>query len=109
MTTAYLRKLKETDLERTIRAAVEARGGRVWHVRDSRKMAVQDMPDLIIVCPPIVALIELKSHRRDITDGQAVVIDLLAHCDQLLSGVVRPIPRDGEMDLDALLEQVGCQ
>jgi len=101
--TRYRSLPREADMERTIREAVEYRGGRVWSVRDSRGLAIEDMPDLIIVLPPVVALIELKSQRRRITPGQAHVTDLLATCTDLVTGIVRPIPKPGELSQDDLL------
>ncbi|MGI8406048.1 MAG: hypothetical protein ACR2OE_15025 [Thermomicrobiales bacterium] len=97
----------ERDMEAAIREAVEYQGGRVWAIRDSRKMAVTDMPDLIVVLPPLVALLELKSQRRHVTDGQRVVLDLLSGCTEVTSGIVRPIARAGEMSYDDALRMLG--
>lgn len=99
---------KEIEMERAIREGVGYRGGHVFSVRDSRKLAVEHMPDLLIVAPHIetVALIELKSQRRDLTDGQRHVLDLLTRCDRLLTGVCRPVPRDGEIGYDELLQRL---
>lgn len=97
------RRTTESGMERTIRDAVELLGGRVWHVRDSRALDVEDMPDMIIMVPArhdrpgIVALFETKSQRRTITRGQRHVIDLLADCSMLLTGIVRPVPKAGEL------------
>lgn len=93
-------------MEATIRDAVERWGGRCWHVRDSRQLDVEDMPDLLIAVPGTVALIELKSQRRRVTAGQRHVLDLMAGCTRVVSGIVRPVPRDGEMSLDDLLEML---
>jgi hypothetical protein len=94
----------EDEMERTIREAVELLGGRCWHVRDSRRLDVQDMPDLLIVLPPFVALLELKSQRRKVTPGQESVLQLLERCHIVTSGIVRPVPKEGEMSLDEALE-----
>ncbi len=99
----YRRSATEDELEATIREAVALRGGRCWHVRDSRGLDVEDMPDLLIVCPPVLALIELKSQRRNVTAGQAHVLELVWQCNVIVSGIVRPVPRSGEMSLDQLL------
>lgn len=102
----YRRLPLEVDMERTITEAVELLGGRVFSVRDSRGLNVQDMPDLLIILPPVVALLELKSQRRKITDGQLDVLAMLAECDRVVSGVVRPDPKDGEISLDEALEVI---
>lgn len=57
----YRRLPWETEKECPIRQAVELQGGQVFSVRNSRKLDVEDMPDLIIVLPPYVALLELES------------------------------------------------
>lgn len=101
--TRYRRSATEAEIEKAIRDAVEALGGRCWHVRDSRGMDVEDMPDLLIVLPPIVALIELKSQRRQVTPGQEQVLDLLSGCRRIVSGIVRPHPKPGEMSQDDVL------
>ena len=97
----------ETEMEQAVREAVEYRGGRCWSIRDSRKFAVQDMPDLIVVLPPVIYLVELKSQRRQITDGQAAVLELLEGCEFVQSGIVRPIPRDaGEISYDDFINLI---
>jgi hypothetical protein len=94
----------EADLEATIKAWVEHRGGRCFHVNDSRGQDVEDMLDLLIILPPAVALIELKKRRR-LTDGQASVLALLDRCDTVIAGVVRSQRRrSGEWSLDECLE-----
>ncbi len=101
--TRYRRYASEAETQSTIKEAVELLGGRCWWVRDSRGMDVEDQPDLLIVCPPLVALFEVKSQRRHVTPGQMHVLDLLVGCDRVVSGVVRPEPRPGELSLDDAL------
>lgn len=106
---------RESGMERTIREGVERLGGYVWSVRDSRQLAVEHMPDLIIVLPKpegtdgVVALLELKSQKREVTTGQRHVLDLLAGCNRLVTGVVRPVPNEGEMSLNDALELIGVE
>ena len=89
----------EADMQKTIEDLVEMKHGRVFHVRNtSRAPELEDLPDLIIICPPIVGLIELKSLKRKITPGQQRVADLLDACDSLIVGIYRP------WQLDELLE-----
>jgi len=64
-----------------------------------------------------VAFLELKSQQRKVTYGQRGVLALLAQCNTVVSGVVRPIPEAGEgvvrpipeageMSLDEALESL---
>jgi hypothetical protein len=99
----YRASALEADLEKSISDAVKALGGRTFHVRDSRGLDIEDMPDLLVISPPLVALWELKSQRRYVTPGQAEVLELLTYCERLESGVIRPIPREGELSLDSAL------
>lgn len=111
--TRYRALPREAGMEAAIREGVAHRGGRVWSVRDSRGLAVADMPDLLIVVPETehypatIALIELKSQRRKVTPGQAHALELLSRCTRIVTGVCRPIPRDGEIGYDALLHRLG--
>jgi hypothetical protein len=89
----------EAQMQETIEELVERKGGRLFHVRNTGKSPeMVDFPDLVIICPPVLAIVELKSLKREITPGQQRVADLLAACDSLVVGIVRP------WDLDALLE-----
>lgn len=99
----YRRSPTEAEMRQTIHDAVESLGGRVFHVRDSRRLDVTDMPDLLIVAPPLVALLELKSQKQQVMMGQAHVLTLLEDCDHIVSGIVRPDPKPGELSLDDAL------
>ena len=101
---AYGSTATEHSLELAIAEYVARNGGRCWHVRDSRGMNVVDMPDLLIILPPMIGLIELKSQRRKVTAGQHEVLRLISECRVIESGIVRPIPQEGEMSLDDVLE-----
>ena len=109
--TEYRALPREAGMERTITEGVLNLGGRVFSVRDSRRLNVQDMPDLFIIAPWVrtVAHLELKSQTRIITPGQEQVLKLLAQCDRLVSGIVRPVPKPGEISLDAALDLLGVE
>lgn len=107
----YQERMTEAQMTDTIVEKVRSLGGRCWHVRDSRKSPeTEDMPDLVIVIPGLVALIELKSAKRQVTPGQQHVMDI-AHCispsqDNLIDGlatIVRVKPRPDEMAFDHFL------
>ena len=110
MTIARYRRLpRVSEMERTITEGVENLGGRVFSVRDSRRLNVEDMPDLFVIAPwcATVAHLELKSQTRIITPGQAHVLQLLGQCHQVVSGIVRPEPKPGELSLDEALAMIG--
>lgn len=84
---------------------VGLRGGRLFHVRDARRSPeLEDLPDLIVIAPPLLGLWELKSATRRITRGQLQVAELLARCDRLSTGIVRSVPRPGELGYDEALD-----
>jgi hypothetical protein len=111
----YRRSMTEDDMERGIADAVHRLGGYCWHVRDSRALNVEDMLDLLIIVPAtverpgIVALLETKSQFRQLTPGQGDVLDMLDGCSILISGVVRPDPKPGEMSYDDCLRALGAR
>lgn len=86
-------------MEQTIRDLVEIKHGRVFHIRDSRYAPeMEGFPDLVIISPPILAVVELKSITRRVTPQQQAVVDLLADCTGLVTGIFRPY------ELDDLIE-----
>lgn len=96
----YRRSKKESDMQRTASECVGHLGGRLFHVRRSDVAPeLVDLPDWLIIAPHLrtVALIEAKSQKRKLTDGQESVLAMLAECDRLLTGVVRPDPHPGEI------------
>lgn len=82
-------------MRNAIARVVAVHGGRLfWVNRSDSSPAMADCPDLIIILPPRVILVELKSWRRRITDGQRAVLELLAECPRAESFLVRSEPRD---------------
>lgn len=113
MTTAldrYRASMRESEMERTVSDLVTLRGGRLFHVRRSDVAPeLTDLPDWLIVAPwmQTVLLIEAKSQKRKITAGQQGVLDQLSACDQLVTGIVRPVPHPGEWGYQEFLEWMG--
>lgn len=92
-------------MEEAIRDLVKHKHGRVFHLRDaSRAPELVDLPDLIVLLPGLVALLELKSARRAVTPGQAEVAGLVASAGRVVGGIVRAVPRAGEIGYDEMLE-----
>lgn len=111
MTTAletYRRTITEAAMQDAIQEIVTLKGGKLWHLRDARKAPeLTDLTDLIIVVPGFASLVEVKSQRRIVTPGQMDVAALLATVTRFWGGVVRPMPREGELSYDefvAMLE-----
>jgi len=102
---AYQATTTEAGMRKALTDLVTVRGGRLWFVRDSRRAPeTEDMPDVLILVPGLAVIAELKSQRRRLTAGQMQVAELLASCERAVCGVVRPIPKAGEMGYDELLE-----
>lgn len=100
----YQRLPSEDAMQDAIEEMVRFRGGRVWHVNDSRTAPeLVDLPDLIIVCGEWVALLELKSQTRPVTEGQREVAGMVRCAKRAIGGVVRPQPKAGEMAYDDVL------
>jgi hypothetical protein len=104
--TTFTRLPTEEQMADAIKTAVELRGGRCWHARDSRGQNLTDLPDLIIMLPDanMVVFIELKSQYRKLTEGQQTVLKHLSQCHEVMSLVVRPRPIDDEISYDDCLQ-----
>lgn len=101
----YRRLPSEAAMEEAIRELVALKGGRSWHVRDSRNAPeMVDFPDLAILLPPYAMQLEVKSQRRIVTDGQKEVAGLLKACTRFVGGIVRPDPMKGEWAYDDILD-----
>lgn len=103
----YRRLPTEAQMLHAIEQKVDYLGGRLWHVNRSDECPeLTDLPDLIVIVPGLAALVELKSQRRTVTRGQREVAALLATAERFWGGIVRPVPRAGEMSYDAFLEML---
>ncbi len=60
-----------------------------FHDTDSRRNNA-GLPDLILIKPPRVLFVEVKGDGDRLRPEQAHVLDLLAECDTIASGVVGP-------------------
>ena len=100
----YRRLPTEAQMQGAIEELVAYRGGRCWHVNDARNVPEMiDCPDLLILCPPFGAMIELKSQRRQVTDGQREVAILASQCPRFIGGIVRPDPLAREWSYEDML------
>ena len=96
--------ISEDGLLATVTQMAEAFGWMVYHTRDSRRSET-GFPDLVLVRPPVVWIVELKTEKGKLTEGrynregtwlpgQADWLGLLLNCSVLRSGVWRPSDRD---------------
>jgi hypothetical protein len=77
---------------------------RAYHTHDSRRSEA-GFPDLVLVRPPRVIFIELKSGRRRLTLEQLAWMAELETCTEVDAFVLRS-GRDGSADLTALAERL---
>lgn len=96
MSTIWTSHMTEAELQDTVITAAEFHGWQVFHDRDSRTNR-PGFPDLVLVRPPTVLFVELKSEKGRVRPEQQTWLDALEQCSDVASGLVRP------SQLDALL------
>jgi hypothetical protein len=87
----------EAELQQLLTDAADMHGWLVFHDNDSRRN-VAGFPDLVLVKPPRVVLLELKSEVGRIRPEQHVWMDALSRCDTVASAIVRPEHLDTILD-----------
>jgi hypothetical protein len=73
----------------TILQAAEIYGWWTYHTHDSRR-STAGFPDLVLIKPPRVIFLEVKSETGRLSRAQADVLAMLEAVDYVRSGVVRP-------------------
>lgn len=81
--------MTESDLQAVIVETAELAGWLVFHDHDARRNPA-GLPDLILVKPPRVVFLELKTDTGRIRPAQQVWLDALAQCDTIASALIRP-------------------
>ena len=81
--------MNEAALQQLLIDAAELNGWLVFHDNDSRRNAA-GFPDLVLVKPPRVLFLELKSEVGRVRPEQHVWMDALSCCDTIASAIVRP-------------------
>ena len=103
----YQASMTEADMERTVSDLVAVRGGRLFHVRRSDVAPeLTDLLDWLIIDPAgqRVLLVEAKSRKRAVTEGQSRVLELTRECSRFESFLVRSVnPKEGETAFDDFL------
>jgi len=81
--------MTEQELQDAVIATAQVHGWWWWHVPDSRRTN-PGLPDLILIKPPRVLFVELKTAKGRVRPEQDHVLGLLDQCHTIASGVVRP-------------------
>ena len=81
--------MNEAALQQLLTDAAELNGWLVFHDNDSRRNAA-GFPDLVLVKPPRVLFLELKSEIGRVRPEQHVWMDALSRCDTIASAIIRP-------------------
>ena len=92
--------MTEAELQKLVMDAARMAGWVCYHVGRSDLAQVSDrgFPDLVLVRPPRIALVELKSEKGRVRREQRVWLDALQICDTVTSAVVRPSTADQLLD-----------
>lgn len=83
------KRLPEAEFQRQVIRAAERLGWYVWHDQDSRRNTA-GMPDLFLVRPPRVVLIELKREKGRVRPEQAALLEKLSRCPGVEAFLIRP-------------------
>lgn len=81
--------MNEAALQQLLTDAAELNGWLVFHDNDSRRNAA-GFPDLVLVKPPRVLFLELKSEIGRVRPEQHVWMEALMRSDTIASAIVRP-------------------
>ena len=81
--------MTEAELQAAIVDTAELAGWLVFHDHDSR-LNPAGLPDLVLVKPPRVVFLELKSEKGRVRPEQQIWLDALAGCDTIASALIRP-------------------
>ena len=79
----------EADIQSGILEAAALGGWLAYHTHDSRRSHV-GFPDLVLVRPPEVLLLELKGARGRVSEVQREWIAALQGCDQVTAAIIYP-------------------
>jgi hypothetical protein len=85
--------MTEADLQALIEDAAHLHGWLVFHDNDARRN-IAGFPDLVLVNPPRVVFLELKSDKGRVRPEQQRWMRALEQCHTLSSAVVRPSDAD---------------
>lgn len=81
--------MTEAELQRAIVEAAELGGWLWYHVPDSRR-APAGFPDLVLLRPPELLLIECKAAKGRVSDAQRAWLEAFDAVEVISAGVIRP-------------------
>jgi hypothetical protein len=115
-TTARLRGMSEAEMLQAFYDLEDKAGlGFVFHITDARGQRVVGCPDVIAILPDFVGgcgtvgFFEVKTQRDRTSYRQHDVIEALDACCHVVTGIVRPVPHEGEITLDEALRRLGVE
>jgi hypothetical protein len=91
-----LRAMTEQQLQQQILGLAKYYGWETYHTHDSRR-SNRGWPDLVLIKPPRVLFIELKTYRGSLRPEQRTWLQALAGCGQEVA-----VWRPGEVDTTAV-------
>ena len=80
---------READFQQAVLDLAQLAGWRVYHTYDSRR-SNPGFPDLVLVKPPMVLFVELKTDKGRLTAEQQEWIEDLMRCTEVEAHVWRP-------------------
>ena len=81
--------MRESDFQREVLELARTAGWRVYHTANSRR-SQPGFPDLVLVKPPMVLLVELKTEKGRLKAAQQEWIEALMRCTEVEAHVWRP-------------------
>lgn len=88
-----LRSISETDWQERVETESALLGWWSWHDNDPRRNR-SGWPDLVLVRPPRILFVELKTENGRLSSRQRVVLGMLARCPGVEVYVWRPSDED---------------
>ena len=88
----------ELQFQKAIIAKAQAQGWRYYHNSDSRR-ATPGWPDLVLVRPPEILFVELKTNKGQAKQTQLETLNLLSQCNETTTYIWRPKHWDAIMEI----------
>lgn len=92
------RAVDERTFQEAVIEAASLYGWRVYHTYDSRR-STAGFPDLVLVKPPLLVVVELKTERGQATRAQLEWLHDLEECDTIVVDLWRPSDFDDAIEI----------
>jgi hypothetical protein len=104
----YVASMTEASMLRRFTDIEDKAGlGFVFHVRQARGQRLVGLTDVIAIVGETLGAFEIKTQRDRVSERQYAVLNALAAVRRVETGIVRPIPKDGEITLDEAIRRLG--